>query len=67
MAGMAPALAPGWSATALHTIGYLAVTMLAAVLVYERVGVGVLRRAWINLDLLWAAALIATGLITPLV
>jgi hypothetical protein len=64
LAGMAPSLAPGWWATALHTIGYLGVTMLAAVVVYERVGVGVLRRAWINLDLLWAAALIVTGLIT---
>jgi hypothetical protein len=67
LAGMAPSLAPGWSATALHTIGYLGVTMLLAVVVYERVGVGVLRRAWINLDLLWAAALILTGVITALV
>ena len=67
MAGMAPSLAPGWTATALHTVGYLAVTMLAAVVVYERLGVGVLRRAWINLDLLWAAALIVTGVITALV
>jgi hypothetical protein len=67
LAGMAPSLAPGWWATALHTIGYLGVTMLAAVVVYERVGVGVLRRAWINLDLLWAAALIVTGLITAVI
>jgi hypothetical protein len=66
MAGLAPSLAPGWSATALHTIGYLGVTMLAAVVVYERVGVGVLRRAWFNLDLLWAGALIVTGVITAL-
>jgi hypothetical protein len=67
LAGMAPSLAPGWWATALHTIGYLGVTMLAAVVVYERVGVGVLRRAWINLDLLWAGALIVTGLITAVI
>ncbi len=27
-------------------------------------GVGILRRAWINLDVIWAAALIATGTLT---
>jgi hypothetical protein len=66
MAGVGPAQAPGWSATALHTIGYLGVTMLVALVVYERLGVGVLRRAWINLDLVWAGALILTGVITLL-
>jgi len=64
LAGVAAGLAPGWGATVLHTLGYLGVTMLAAVLVYEQVGVGVLRRAWINLDLLWAGALIGTGVLT---
>jgi hypothetical protein len=64
MAGMTSGLGPGWSATLLHTVGYLGMTMLAAVLVYERLGVGVLRRAWINLDLVWAGALIATGVLT---
>jgi len=59
-------LQPGWAATALHTAGYLGVTMLAAVLVYERLGVGVLRRAWVNLDLVWAGALILTGALTGL-
>ena len=37
-------------ATGLHAIGYLAVTALVAVLVFEKLGVGILRRAWINLD-----------------
>ena len=59
-------LPPGWAATVLHTAGYLGVTMLAAVLVYERLGVGVLRRAWVNLDLVWAGALILTGALTGL-
>jgi hypothetical protein len=31
--------------------------------VYDWVGVAVLRRGWINLDLLWTIALVATGLI----
>jgi hypothetical protein len=66
LAGLVPALAPGWSATLLHTAGYLGVTMLLAVLVYERLGVAVLRRAWVNLDLVWAGALIVTGVLTAL-
>jgi hypothetical protein len=51
-------------ATGLHAVGYLAVTAFIAVLVFERLGVGILRRAWINLDVIWAAALIATGTLT---
>jgi hypothetical protein len=31
------------------------------VIVYERVGVRFLRSAWVNLDLLWAIALVVTG------
>ena len=51
-------------ATGLHAVGYLAVTAFVAVLVFEKLGVGILRRAWLNLDLIWAAALIATGTLT---
>ena len=51
-------------ATGLHAAGYLAVTAFLAVLVFEKVGVGVLRRAWFNLDLIWSAALVATGMLT---
>jgi hypothetical protein len=51
-------------ATGLHATGYLVVTAFVAVLVFEKLGVGVLRRAWINLDLIWSAALIATGTLT---
>lgn len=48
-------------AIGLHAVGYLAVTAFVAVLVFEKLGVGILRRAWINLDLIWSAALVATG------
>ncbi len=51
-------------ATGLHAVGYLTVTALVSVLVFEWLGVGILRRAWINLDLIWSGALIATGLLT---
>ena len=51
-------------ATGLHGAGYLIVTALVALLVFEKVGVGLLRRAWFNLDLVWASALVATGALT---
>ena len=54
-------------ATLVHTLGYLAVTGLVAWVVYAKLGVGLLRRAWLNLDLLWALTLIVTGGITLLV
>ena len=51
-------------ATGLHAIGYLVVTAGIAVLVFDRLGVGILRRVWFNVDLIWAAALVATGTMT---
>jgi len=50
------------SSVAVHTLGYLLVTGLVAMLVYEKLGVGMLRRAWFNVDLFWMLALMATGL-----
>ena len=47
---------------AVHTLGYLLVTGLLAILVYEKLGVGILRRAWFNIDLFWMLALMITGL-----
>jgi len=49
------------SSVAVHTLGYLLVTGLVALLVYEKLGVGMLRRAWFNVDLFWMLALMATG------
>jgi hypothetical protein len=51
------------AAVAVHTAALLIVTGAVALAVYDWVGVAILRRAWINLDLLWSAALVATGLI----
>ena len=42
----------------------LLVMGIVAVVVYTKVGVGILRSAWINLDGLWAAALILAGVLT---
>jgi len=54
----------GLLATVVHTMGYLAVTGLVAWVVYRKFGLALLRKAWFNLDLIWAIALIATGLVT---
>jgi hypothetical protein len=54
----------GLLATGFHTAGYVAVTGLVAWVVYRKLGLGLLRKAWFNLDLVWAAALLITGLAT---
>jgi hypothetical protein len=51
----------GIAATLVHTLGYLSVTAAVALLVYRKFGLALLRKAWFNLDLVWAAALIVTG------
>lgn len=66
LAGLSADQLAGLSATVVHTIGYLVVTGLIAVLVYRKLGLRLLGKAWINLDLIWGAALIVTGLATPL-
>jgi hypothetical protein len=48
-------------ATGIHTLAMLAATTVLALLVYERLGVAVLRKAWFNLDFAWAVALIGAG------
>lgn len=55
------------AAVGVHTAGMLTVTGAIALVVYRWIGVGFLRRGWINLDLLWVAALLITGvsLISP--
>jgi hypothetical protein len=66
LAGVSAGQAMGLMATAVHTAGYLLVTALVALLVYHRFGVRLLRTHWINLDLIWALALVLTALATPL-
>jgi len=47
----------------LHTLSYLLVMAFAAWLVYRKLGLALLRSAWFNLDLIWAVALVATGVL----
>jgi hypothetical protein len=48
---------------AVHTLGYVVTMLAVALVVYTKLGVGFLRHAWINVDVVWAAALIVAGLI----
>jgi hypothetical protein len=57
-------LAAALTATLLHAASYLLVTTAVALLVFEKLGIGVLRKAWFNVDLLWATALMGTGVAT---
>ena len=54
------------AAALVHTLGYLVMTSLIAVVVYAWAGLRLLRQAWINVDLLWVGVLILTALVTPL-
>jgi hypothetical protein len=52
------------AAASLHVAAMLLVMGIVSVVVYERVGLGMLRRGWFNLDLGWSLVLIASGFIT---
>ncbi len=63
MAGTAPvgAVAIG---VALHVLAMITVMAIVATVVYLKIGVEIVRRAWINTDALWAAAFIGAGVLT---
>jgi hypothetical protein len=48
----------------LHTGAMIAVTGMIAIVVYDWVGLAILRSAWINLDTIWASALVAAGVVS---
>jgi hypothetical protein len=54
----------GLLATAVHTTAYLAVMGLLAWVVYRKLGLAILRKTWLNFNLVWGAALTATGVFT---
>ena len=58
--------AAGAMAVAVHTLAYLVTMTLAAWVVYRKLGLSLLRKAWINLDWVWAGALVLTGLVVLL-
>ena len=52
-----------FAALVVHTSAMLAVIGTLGIVVYDRVGLAFLRRGWINLDVLWGAALVAGGMV----
>jgi len=59
-----PAVHTDLTAVAVHTLAMFAVMAAVAVVVYERLGLMILKRTWFNVDLLWAGALVVAGAIT---
>jgi hypothetical protein len=52
------------AAIIVHTTAMLVAMGVVAVVVYDKLGLGVLRRAWLNLDRVWATAVVAAGMVT---
>jgi hypothetical protein len=59
-----PAILTDLAAVGLHTLAMFVVMGLVAVVVYEKFDVMILKSAWFNVDLLWAGALVAAGVVT---
>jgi len=48
----------------LHVAAMLVVMGVVALVVYEKLGLGLLRRAWVNTDQVWAGAFVLAGAVT---
>ena len=57
----------GLAAVTVHTVAMVGVAGAVALLVYHVLGLAILRTAWVNLDLLWAFALVGAGVATAVV
>jgi hypothetical protein len=55
------------AAVGVHTLAMFLVMAVVALVIFEKVGLAILRRAWFNLDRVWAGSLIAVGGLTLLV
>jgi hypothetical protein len=54
----------GLGAVVVHTGAMLATMTVVALLVYAKLGVDVLRKAWLNLDVVWSVAIVGAGALT---
>jgi hypothetical protein len=63
-AGTPAAALFGLGAAGVHTVAMFAVMAGVALLVHDVLGLAVLRRAWFNVDRLWAAVLVTAGALT---
>jgi hypothetical protein len=48
-------------AVSVHTLAMLGVMGLVAWIVYKKVGLAILKKSWLNFDLIWAVALLLVG------
>ena len=51
------------AAVIVHTLSHLMVSGLMAWIVYDFIGLAVLRRSWINLDLIWCISLLGAAIV----
>jgi hypothetical protein len=54
----------GGLALLLHVASMMVVMAIVAVVVYEKLGVAILRQAWLNTEWLWAGAFVLAGFVT---
>jgi hypothetical protein len=59
-----PAALADIGAAGVHTAAMFAVMAAVALIVYDRLGLMILKRTWFNVDLLWAGALVGAGVLT---
>ena len=52
------------TAVAIHTLAMFSVMAMVAIVVFEKVGLAILRRAWFNVDRVWAISLVISGAVT---
>lgn len=64
--GVLPVLTAGALALVVHVGAMILTCGIIALVVYEILGLGVLRRLWVNLDRVWAFALVGAGVATLL-
>ena len=55
------------TAVAIHTVAMFSVMAATAILMFEKVGLAILRRAWFNVDKLWAISLVISGVVTLII
>ncbi|GAA4563802.1 hypothetical protein [Planotetraspora kaengkrachanensis] len=58
------ALTGGMVVAGIHTLAMFVTATIIALVVYEFAGLTILRKAWFNLDRMWAIALVGAGVIT---
>jgi hypothetical protein len=56
----------GAVAVSVHTLAYLLAMTAVAWVVYRKLGLSILRKAWLNVDWMWAGALVLAGLVVLL-